>query len=83
MIEALFHISELADDSGMEALLVLASKRCIELPEGELSPADLALAIWLQDPDLLRRANCQRVVLRFQSFYCYMNRTLEAPLFET
>ncbi|AMV35284.1 hypothetical protein VN12_24375 [Pirellula sp. SH-Sr6A] len=82
MMEALFHISELADDSGMEDLLVLASKRCIELPDGDLSPADLALAVWLQDPDLLRRANCQRVVQRFQSFYCYMNRTLEAPLFE-
>lgn len=82
LMEALFHISELADDPGMEALLVLASKRCIDLPEGELSPADVAMAIWLQDPDLLRRANCQRVVLRFQSFYCYMNRTLEAPLFQ-
>jgi hypothetical protein len=81
-MEALFHISELADDSGMEALLVLASKRCIELPDGDLCPADVAMAIWLQDPDLLRRANCQRVVLRFQSFYCYMNRTLEALLFE-
>jgi hypothetical protein len=29
-MEALLHISELADDPGMEALLVLASKRCIE-----------------------------------------------------
>ena len=36
----------------------------------------------LNDPDQLRRANCERIVLRFQSFYCFMNRTLEAPLFE-
>jgi len=83
MIEALFHVSEVANDQGMEALLVVASKTGIELPEGDLTPADLALLIWLYDPDLLRRANCERIVLRFQSFYCFMNRTLEAPTFES
>lgn len=82
MIEALFHISEVANDQGMEALLLVASKSGLELPEGDLTPADLALLIWLNDPDQLRRANCERIVLRFQSFYCFMNRTLEAPLFE-
>jgi len=82
LIEALFHISEVANDQGMEALLVVASKNGIELPEGALTPADLALLIWLYDPDLLRRANCERIVLRFQSFFCFMNRTLEAPTFE-
>jgi hypothetical protein len=82
MIEALFHISEVSNDQGMEALLLVASKTGIELPEGDLTPADLALLIWLNDPDRLRRANCERIVLRFQSFYCFMNRTLEAPLFE-
>jgi hypothetical protein len=76
-MEALFLISELADDPGMEALLVLPSSRCIELPDGDLSPADLAMAIWLQYADLLRCANRQRLVLRFHSFYCYMNRTLD------
>ena len=66
MIEALFHVSEVANDQGMEALLLVVSKSGIELPEGDLTPADLALLIWLNDPDLLRRANCERIVLRFQ-----------------
>ncbi len=82
MIEALFHISEVSNDQGMEALLLVASKAGIELPEGDLTPADLALLIWMNAPDLLRRANCERIVHRFQSFYCFMNRMLEAPLFE-
>jgi hypothetical protein len=81
MIEALFHVSEVANDQGMEALLLVASKSGIELPDGDLSPADLAMHIWLYDPDLLRRANCERIVIHFQSFYCYMNKTLEAPEF--
>ncbi len=82
MIEALFHISEVANDQGIEALLLVASKLGIELPEGDLTPADLKLLIRLNDPDQLRRANCERIVLRFQSFYCFMKRTLEAPTFE-
>ena len=79
MIEALSHISETANDQSMESLLLVASKTGIELPEGDLTPADVALLVWLHDPDLLRRANCERIVLRFQSFYCYMNRTLGVP----
>jgi hypothetical protein len=82
MIEALFHISETANDQSMESLLLVATKTGIELPEGDITPADVALLVWLHDPDLLRRANCERIVLRSQSFYCYMNRTLEVPKFE-
>ena len=37
MIEALFHISEVSNDQGMEALLLVASKTGIELPEGDLT----------------------------------------------
>ena len=39
MIEALFHVSEVANDQGMEALLLVASKSGIELPDGDLSPS--------------------------------------------
>ncbi len=45
MIEALFHLSELANNQGMDALLLVASKNGIELPEGDLTPADIALMI--------------------------------------
>ncbi len=68
MIEALFHISEVFNEEGIEALLLVASKTGIELPEGDFTPADLELLIWLNNPDQLRRANCERIVLRFQSF---------------
>ena len=68
MIEALFHVSEVANDQGMEALLLVASKNSIDLPDGDFTPADLALLIWLYDPDLLRRANCERITVeRFSS----------------
>jgi hypothetical protein len=37
----------------MEAPLLVDSKTGIELPESDLTPADLALLIWLNDPDQL------------------------------
>ncbi len=80
-IEALYHVSELANDPAMASLLLLASKNGIQIPDDDITSADLALLVWMQEPDLLRRANCERIVLRFQSFYCYMNRTLKAPRF--
>jgi hypothetical protein len=82
MIEALFQVREVANDQGMEALLLVAVKNGIELPDEDFSAADLAMHIWLADPDLLRRANCERIVTQFQSFYCYMNRTFEVPILE-
>lgn len=82
MIEALFQVREVASDQGMEALLLVAVKNGIELPDEDFSPADLAMHIWLAEPDLLRRANCERIVTHFQSFFCYMNRTFEVPVLD-
>ncbi len=35
MIEAFFHISEVSNEQGMEALLLVASKNGLQLPEGD------------------------------------------------
>lgn len=81
MVEALFHIDEMANEHGMEALLLAASKVGLELPEGQLSEADLAMHMWLYHPDLLRRANCERIVLRVQTFRYFSNKTFGVPKF--
>ena len=83
MVEALFHIDEMANEDGMEALLLVASKEGLELPEGQLSEADVAMHMWLYHPDLLRRANCERIVLRVQTFRYFFNKTFEVPKFVT
>ncbi len=77
LVEALFLIDEMANERGMEALLLAASKVRLELPDGDLSEADVAMHMWLHHPDVLRRANCERIVLRVQTFRYFINKTLE------
>lgn len=83
LVEALFLIDEMANERGMEALLLAASKVRLELPDGDLSEADVAMHMWLHHPDVLRRANCERIVLRVQTFRYFINKTLEVPKFVT
>ncbi|MCM2370710.1 hypothetical protein [Aporhodopirellula aestuarii] len=75
LIEAQFHIDEVANDRGMESLILAYSKAGIPLPtDDELTPADLAMRTWMSHPELLRRSNYQRIATSQRSFRHYMNR---------
>lgn len=75
LIEAQFHIDEMATDQGMEALLLASSKAGVSIPDDEqLTPADLALRLWMSQPELLRRANYERIATSQRSFRHYLNR---------
>ena len=80
-LEAFFHANELNNDQGMESLLLAASKHGVTLPGDEWSAADLAMFLWIEHPEIVRRANCERIVHRFQSFQYYQNRLVEVPDF--
>ena len=75
LIEAQFHIDEVANDQGMEALILAYSKAGIPLPDDEqLTPVDLAMRTWIAYPDLLRRSNYERITTSQRSFRHYLNR---------
>lgn len=75
LIEAQFHIDEVANDRGMESLILAYSKAGIPLPTNdELTPADLAMRTWMIHPELLRRSNYERIATSQRSFRHYMNR---------
>ena len=80
-LEGFFHANELNNDKGMESLLSTASKKGVAIPDGDLTPADLALFLWMVQPGLVRRANCERIIHRFQSFQYYQNELGDAPPF--
>jgi hypothetical protein len=80
-LEAFFHANELNNDQGMESLLLAALKLGVTLPGDEWSAADLAMFLWIEHPEVVRRANCERIVHRFQSFQYYQNKLLEVPEF--
>ena len=84
MTQALWHIDDMSSDQGMEALLLAASKNGIAIPDSDrLTPSDLAIHIWLQDPSVLRHANAERVVTKVKSFEYFRNRNIEPPELKT
>ena len=75
LADALYHVHELADADGLEALLDAASAlgRGPDIPL-DASPADAALRLWLHDRELVERLHAERFVLRPRSFESHLGR---------
>jgi len=73
LVRAIHYIDEMSDDQGMDALVEAGRRRRQEFlkDDATATPADLALAVWLLDPELLERTHAEQQVFRprtFQSF---------------
>ena len=83
LIDALTHIHELATTRDAEFLRDRAREAGVALPADlRLSPADVAVHLWLERPDVLRRHHAEHVVLRRRSFDTYLasaDASLERP----
>lgn len=72
LIDALTHIQEVAAGDGIDHFIDRARQAGVDVPVGdELTPEDIALLVWLERPDILRRFHAERVVLRRRSFLTY------------
>lgn len=70
--EAFFFVHEMATPAGMECLLEAAEQAC--LPIAGLpapSPADVAVQVWLADPDLLERKHAEQFIRRLRGLESY------------
>lgn len=75
LVDALTHIHEMATPEGMERLQNAAQLTGIVLdPTIERTPADLALELWLDAPELLRRQHAEHIVLKRRALYSYFPR---------
>lgn len=70
LVDALYLITEMADSTGMDMLIDIALREdLIDADESEeLSPADIAVRLYLHDAELLRERRNRRVVERKRSF---------------
>lgn len=75
LVDALWHIHEMATPEGMESLLD-ETRRCgVELdPDSHFSPADIATQVWLATPELLRRKHAETAVMKRKSFESFTPR---------
>jgi hypothetical protein len=76
LVDALHHIHEVADEQGMEAMLELIDERRIvlaHLPD-KPTPADLAVQLWMVDPELVERVHAARAIAKPKSFLSWLGR---------
>jgi hypothetical protein len=80
LVDALWHIHEMATPAAMEALLDEARRTGIELdPQQHYSPADIATQFWLISPEALRRKHAEQAVVRRKSFESFSSRRRALP----
>jgi hypothetical protein len=72
LVDALWHMHEMATPLGMESLLAAAQAAGLEVPHDHLSPADIAARVWVENPDLVRRCHTEITVSRRRSFETFV-----------
>src|SRR5665213_3392787 len=72
LVDALYFVDELATPEGMDGLLAEAERRGLARPGGpQLSPADVAVRIWLLDKDIVERKHAEHYLAKVRSFESY------------
>ena len=80
LADVLHHINEMATEDGMDSLLEEAERRSITLDVGdEPTPADVALQMWLIDPDIVERKNAEQYLVRPRSFEGFLGKARTLP----
>lgn len=73
VVDALTHIDEMATPDGMDRLQRAAHCAGLALSRDEdRTPADLALQLWLEAPNLLRRQHAEHIVMKRRSRDSYL-----------
>ncbi|MFO0829668.1 MAG: hypothetical protein U0572_16125 [Phycisphaerales bacterium] len=73
LADALTHIHEMATPEGMARLIDAAVAAGMPIdPSEKRSPADLALQLWMEAPELLRRQHAEHIVTKRRSLVSFM-----------
>jgi hypothetical protein len=79
LVDALYLINEMAIVEGMDALLEAVQQSGRSLVSGSTAtPADVAVEVWLNWPDLLDRKHAENLITRPRSFEYFLGRA-DAP----
>jgi len=82
LVDALYHIHEMATPEGMDELLHEAENNNIHLDDDpDHSPADVAVQVWLQNKDLLERKHAEQYLTRPRSFEYFQTEASPVPDF--
>ena len=80
LLDALFFVDELSAPDMYEDLLDEARQNDIPLGDTpNVSPADLAVRIWLDDPEVLQRYHAERYLIRTKKFEHFPSTSVRIP----
>ena len=82
LINALYHIHEMATPDDMDVLLAEAERKSIQLEGAEPTPADIAVQMWLKDKDLLERKHAEQYLVNPRSFEYFQTKASPIPQFK-
>ncbi|MCW5775346.1 MAG: hypothetical protein KIS87_02725 [Phycisphaeraceae bacterium] len=80
LLDALFFVDELSAPEMYEDLLDEARRSDIQLGDAPVSPADLAVRIWLDDPEVLQRYHAERYLVRTKKFEHFPSVSARPPV---
>lgn len=70
MVDSLYFVQEVASDDLFDELMEIASIAKITVP-AEITPADLAVMIWLHDPELIKSQHAETLITKPKSFISF------------
>ena len=79
--DALYLINEMTSTEGMDALLDAVRERGLRLDgDADRTPADVAVQVWLKDPDLMQRKHAElNLLVRPRSYTTYRSMLQPPP----
>ncbi len=76
MVDALYYVHELSDHEGMDTLLDAIEELRLNIQVGpDPTPADVAMLMWLHDPEILKRQHARGYAFRPHRFELFQSHT--------
>lgn len=80
LVDALYYIDESSSHEAMDRLFEAIEKAKVSIEnDGQSSPADLAVQIWLKDPEFLKKQHSEHIAFTRTSFRYYAGQSSFKP----
>lgn len=83
LVDALYYVHEMATPEGMNALVDAAHDAGIALQAQDMTPADVAIQLWLEAPQIVEHQHDRQYVDHPRSFEYFPSTARKIPRFQT
>lgn len=73
MVDALYFVQEVSNDDMFDELLEISTAGNVDVP-ADSTPADLAVLLWLKDPELIKKPHAEALMMKPKSFNSFQSK---------